>query len=226
MDKTKTNIDLNDLNKIVDKMLPALGVDTRDPLIRMRARIIARKSLKSYDSSKSQLKTYLYHRLLPLKREQLKRQQIIRFPERDAQMLGNIEEYKHKYLELKGTEATEDEVIDHFGLPLKKYNKLMRYKTMSTSPDSEQVGSQQGKTREDVLADYLYHDMGNTDRTIYKHKTGYTGAKVLSNTELAMKLKMSPSAVTQRAKSISDKLQAAITPEDYDPLTDTDWGFE
>ena len=195
------------MDRLVEHILPSLGVNASDPIVLYKAKVEARKAMKKYDPTKSNVKTYLYHRLLPLKREQLKRNQILRFPERDAQLLGGINVYKNKFLEAKGREPTDEEIRDHFSLSKKKYNQLLSTQKIGTHSLTESLPTQKGKTREEVFTDYFYHDMTDIEKFIFKHKTGYAGAPIMSNQDIAKSLKLSSGAITQRAKGLSDRLQ-------------------
>ena len=58
----------------------------------------------------------------------------------------------------------------------------------------------------DEWVDAVYHDLGEIDRVIMSYRTGFRGAPVLSNGDIAKRLKMTPGAVSQRANRIQGKL--------------------
>ena len=59
---------------------------------------------------------------------------------------------------------------------------------------------------EDVWMEYVYHDMDKLNRQILEWRTGLHGREQISNNEIARRLNISPSAVTQRWGRIAQKL--------------------
>jgi hypothetical protein len=54
--------------------------------------------------------------------------------------------------------------------------------------------------------DFVYHDLEDTDKLIFRHKVGYRGYPVLPNHEIASRVGLSPAAVTKRSKRIETRL--------------------
>ena len=64
--------------------------------------------------------------------------------------------------------------------------------------------------KEAIWADYVYYDLDPIDQKIFEWRTGRNGQKVLTVTEIAKRLKMSPASVSQRAKRISQLLASGV----------------
>jgi hypothetical protein len=54
--------------------------------------------------------------------------------------------------------------------------------------------------------DFVYHDLEDTDKLIFRHKLGYRGYPVLPNHEIASRVGLSPAAISKRSKRIQDRL--------------------
>ena len=52
----------------------------------------------------------------------------------------------------------------------------------------------------------VYHDLGDTDQTVFDYLLGAHGRKQLTTSDIARKLGITPSAVSQRATKIQDML--------------------
>jgi DNA-directed RNA polymerase specialized sigma subunit len=60
----------------------------------------------------------------------------------------------------------------------------------------------------DTWMDAVYYDLGEQDRIIMRHRSGYGDADVLDNNTIAERLGVSPAYVSQRAAAIQRKLDA------------------
>ena len=79
---------------------------------------------------------------------------------------------------------------------------LLSEKGDTAAPDTGQ------KQEHDPWVDYVYYDLDPKSRLIFEHVTGYNGAKKLTKTDIAKKLKMTAPAVSYRVKQIIKQMEA------------------
>ena len=59
---------------------------------------------------------------------------------------------------------------------------------------------------EDVWMEYVHHDAAPIDQKILEWKTGFNGKAIIPTLEIARRLKISPSAVSQRAARLAKRM--------------------
>ena len=62
----------------------------------------------------------------------------------------------------------------------------------------------------DEWVHFVYHDLPEKDKFIFEHRTGFGNKPVLSNNQIAKKLNISASTVSQRIKMISAKIAEGV----------------
>jgi DNA-directed RNA polymerase specialized sigma subunit len=118
-----------------------------------------------------------------------------------------------------GREPSDEELQDALNIPMKQVLKLRRRvrAQLPLSMWEAKFDDEDGEGSSDLLAtskrepyddwmDAVYHDLGSLDRLIMQYRSGYRGAPVLSNQDIAKRLNMSPVGVSNRAKVIQAKL--------------------
>lgn len=129
-----------------------------------------------------------------------------------AQVFTTMEQLRNEY----GREPSDEEVMDITGIPLKRMLKVKQAMHAKIPLSVYEAGSEDESGTPDITSssrspmddwlDAVYHDSNDIDKVILQYKSGYRGAPILSNQEIAAKLKLSPGAVSQR----SAKLQARL----------------
>jgi DNA-directed RNA polymerase specialized sigma subunit len=137
-------------------------------------------------------------------------------PERQRRELYALGKASEEFGEQFGREPSDEEMASVMGMPLKRVIKLrssIRARiplSVHEETDEEEGGSPDiaasSHTPLDDWHDAVYHGLGDIDRVIFMHRTGYRGADQLSNNAIAAKVGLTPSAVTQRAKRIQAQL--------------------
>jgi len=186
-----------------------------DPRLAVRAFIMTDEAVRSYDPSrKTAITTHVMNHLKRLTRVSAERRQIVHIPENRRLESDRIREYVAKYADTHGREPTQAHLADHFGMSSRRVQNAlqeMRSSVVSESAmESEKgdfAGPVQGQTVEDVLADYVYHDLDDVGRKVFEWSSGYGGAETLSGREIAARLRMSPAAVSQRMAGIRKKFE-------------------
>lgn len=180
-----------------------------------RARKLAIGAFKTFDPKRgAKLRTHLMIQLQPLQRSYTKRTSVLSVPERvqlDRYRLDQAEQALRAEL---GREASDSEIADHTGLAMKRIAHVRSFArgTLSegqlTTPDSGlRLPSASQVTPDDVWAEYVHHDLGPVDQKIMEWKLGIYGKKQRSTNEIARRLGITPSAVSQRAARIAAKLE-------------------
>lgn len=184
------------------------------PSVRSKAKILTRQAAMTFDPKKGvKFRTYLYTQLQPLMRE-VTTYDTLHVPERVRMDLSSLNNKNNEFVAEHGYEPSEDELSDYTGLSRRRIEHLRKY-------DRAQVSEQQLQPRgeddprslpavsgdDSMWEDYVYDGLGEIDKRIYDLKTGKRGSqRPLSVSEIANKLRMTPSAVSQRMKRVSDMI--------------------
>lgn len=114
-----------------------------------------------------------------------------------------------------GRSVTDDEIAQHADLDPKKVRAILRggrrgiaMSAYEGAMDGDQGQDVVGSTRtpEDDWMEAVDSELSPHDRLILRHRTGYEDHEVLPNQEIARRLNITPSAVSQRAARIQAKL--------------------
>lgn len=208
---------LDTLAPDIDKAIYAYSGLNAGPAVRTKAKLLAAKAIRSYQpSSGSSLKSWVYTQLQPLTRysRELAPSPV---PERAYQQLSSLKKVEADFYENKGRVASDGELADLTGMSTKQLNKLrgMDKKVFSESatpfsgenPVSSQeiTAAQNPGFKKDVL-DTMYSSLTPQEQVIVEHKLGYNGKKILSNNDIAKKLKISAGRVSQMTTVLASKL--------------------
>lgn len=193
------------------------GGSAGSPTLMSRARMMALKAMPTYDPARGSLRNHLLGQLQGLRRVGAKQQQIISIPEQvslDRQHLVNAENDLRDAL---GRDPSDAEIADHTGLSLKRlaYVRTARPAIASSSinggeddnEDFTPASTVPGAHRvEDAWTDFVYQDMGTIDKAIMDYMLGLHGTPRLPLAQVAQRLGITASAVSQRAARIQKQL--------------------
>lgn len=185
-----------------------------DKTMHTRAQLLVARAIKSYDPKKgTKLRTHLMTQLQPLNRAHRERTQIVRVPERVTMDLYKMRQEEQRFKDQFGRQASDSELTSATGLSRKR---LMHVRKFSGGEIAESglVGDEgeilypgvSAPDPEQILIEYVHHDLDPLDQTILEHRSGLYGKPVLSNNEIALRLKLSPGAVSQRAAKIATRI--------------------
>jgi DNA-directed RNA polymerase specialized sigma subunit len=219
-DRSKDNMNamLQSANPIIDKAITSYAPGS-SPAVRSQAKILTRRAIENFDPKKGmKLQSHLYTQLQPLQREAMSYETLYA-PERVRFDLRNLRDQSNQFNIENGREPNDDELADFTSISKRRIAHLRRFDKMvlgegrftpedDDENDASLPGTQQaGK----IWQEAVYEDLGNIDKLIYDLRTGRNGReKALSVTDIGKKLKMSPSAVSQRLKRISDKISEGV----------------
>lgn len=206
------------LNSDIDKAVYAYSGLNSGPAVKSRAKLLALKAIKNYDpKSASSLRSWVYTQLQPLSRYS-RELNPAPMPERTLQQLSLLKKFENDFYENKGRDASELELANLTGMSVKQLAKVrgLDKKTYSENfvaftgenpvTAQELTATPSSKLKEDTLA-AMYSSLSGPEQVILEHKLGYNNKKILSNNEIAKRLKISPGRVSQLTSNLSAKLE-------------------
>jgi len=183
------------------------------PVDRSAGRILAMRAMQKYDG-RSSVGTYLNSQLLPLKRAAAARGVGVNIPRSVPQDKHRLQVANENLLDRLGREPSLAELSEYSGLPLSRINQLSKI-NLPVTAESEMgddgeatvtAGDQAVDTPDLTWQKTVYFGLSPRDQFIMQHTTGLYGAKILSNQDIAKRLKVSPAAISQRKAIIQKAL--------------------
>jgi DNA-directed RNA polymerase specialized sigma subunit len=186
--------------------------------MRAQAKKLAARGFQTYDPNYgTKLHSHLMNQLQPLRRVNQQRSNVVHMPERVQSDLYRLRQAQQSFFDRFGREPADSELSEHLGVPnsrIQHLRKFMRQETAESNTTSRADGEAepfqpgaQSVNPEDIWMEYVHHDASPLDQKILEWKTGFNGAKILSTQEIARRLRVSPSAVSQRATRMAKRLQ-------------------
>jgi len=185
------------------------------PNIKSKARLMALKAFDSYDPAKGNMKTHLLSQLRGLQRTQGQANQIIRIPERVVLDRQHLAETESRMQDELGRDPSDLEIANATGLSLKRIGHIRNAKPGTNtgsiideegevfSPASSIPGA---SDNDDAWAQMVYYDLDEVNQGVMDYTLGWHGAPQLENREIAQRLGITPSAVSQRKAKIQAML--------------------
>lgn len=181
-----------------------------------RAKTLLIKALPRYDGRAS-LGTFVDRQLLPLQRWNARRQVGARIPDNFARERKLLSEAELEFEAENGRLPARSELADLTGLSMSRIQKVLSTnmpvvsEKLSANEDGDggsMAGDQAVESDYQLWPKTVYYSLNPINQFIMEHTMGLYGAKRLSNTEIARKLKISPSAVSQRKAKIQQMLDS------------------
>jgi DNA-directed RNA polymerase specialized sigma subunit len=207
------------ITPVIDKQLNRFGIEDRAAL-RPQAKLIALKSLSSYDPAKANLNTFLSMHLQRLNRVHNTQQNILKVPEKSNYERQRVIQVATELSDELGRPATTDEISDKAHMSPKKIQRLMQL------GNSINAGAFEGQTDDEMSSnapavftpvsletqiDLVYPDLSSMDKLIMEHSLGLWGKKKITDGQtLARKLKVSPATISQRKKFIQQQMETSV----------------
>lgn len=215
--ETNTKV-LAAVQPVIDSALSSYAGADYSPTLKSRARLMALKALNTFDPARGNVRTHLLSQLQSLRRAAAKEQNIISIPEQvglDFQHLNNAEnELRDQY----GRDPTDDELADYTNLSRRRIQKIRKFNqpiaegTVSRIVDEDSSGGDVAssipgqRNATEAWMDFVYEDLGPTDKLIMDMTLGRNGKRRVSTQEIAAKLRLTPGAISQRAAKIQAML--------------------
>jgi DNA-directed RNA polymerase specialized sigma subunit len=210
---------LQQVEPVIQKSLVATAGPSYSPLLRSHARRIALQAFQSYDPSQAKLGTHLTNHLQGLRRVYRQQSQVMATPERVSMDAAYVNEQSQRLEDELGRPPSAQELANTTGLSPRRLAHLSKFRQpMAEGTFSDTAMGEDQSNSPGVMADSPYHlaqeviyqDLEPKNQLIMEHTLGLHGRPVLSNQQLAARLRLSPGAISQRKLSIQQKLDEAM----------------
>lgn len=166
------------------------------------------EALPNYDPSKSKLSTYLYNTAgMKLHRYVYTHQNMGAIPEPRIIQIGRLQKVRSSLEGDLGRPPTYEELSDEMRVPVRQLellDKELRQDLIQDHTYTNVFGNNSSDIDDSVLL--LYSELQGNEKEIVGHIYGLDGRKIMSNTEIANKLGISVSAITNIKNKIADRL--------------------
>ena len=209
------------ISPIIDTALKSYVGQDVSPSVRLQAKRMALEGLKSYDPSKSKLKTHMMWHMQALKRASSKANQVLNVPER-VRMDGNfVNNSFNELTESLGREPNDNELADYTGLSSRRIEKVRKYKPGLSEGAASMAFA--GTENEDVSDPssvipntpqgeawrmFVHDGLDDRSKLIMEHTFGMNGKRILDNISVANKLRITPARVSQIRADIQKKMDS------------------
>lgn len=207
---------LNKLKPVITRGVRAYGGKTAGPTTQSHAKRLTLQALKTYDPAQASLSTHITNHLQGLQRVTRQQGQVVRIPERVTLDRSHIEQVRANLEDQHGREPTDQELADAAGISVKRLWHIRKFVSpvsqgfLEHATMSEESGEGYAPSVVRPGSEAWLHivatDLPETDRKILEWTTGLGGNPVLTNQQIAMRLKLSPGAVSQRKAKIQQLL--------------------
>lgn len=197
---------LKDHKKLIESEASKYATNVPLITVQIEAHKLARQAAESYTPGIVKFSTYLVNNLKKLHRLNTQYGSSIRMPEDiqfDLNKLNKVEKELESNL---GRNPTVEELSDYSGFNIKRVDKLLKNKKTTVSLNNLLNTPTIVDSSNDEWLSFVYHDLTHKDKTIFEHKTGFGGKKVLENEQLAKKLNLSKAQLNNRINIISDMI--------------------
>lgn len=207
---------LRRMKKTMTAAIRSYAPDMGDKLS-VRAAKLTLEALKTYDPSfGSDPSTHVFNNLKRLGRIGARRGNIIPQPEAFMLEAKRAEDAKARFEDEKGREPSLQELADITGFSAKKLDRLLNRGTVvsessTLTDDNRHDTFASSDLTDDDYFEYVYASVGPIDQKVMEWSSGMHGKKVLSNNEMATRLKVSPAAVSQRRAKLQNMLSEMRT---------------
>lgn len=221
-DQWSANPSSDNTKKLMETLTPQIDSALRsfapgmENSLRLKAATMTLKALPKYNKDKGMsLKSYVYQQLQPLQREFGKRVNPLQVPERHILELKTLNTYETNFFDENGREPSAAELADYSGIPISRITKIRKGKLANS--ESQTISAESGDSMFSLKSDpqenwahYIYQGLDPVDQRIYEYVTGYGGVTPIKKSDIAIKLKITPAAVSQRINKIVKQLQEGI----------------
>lgn len=225
---------MENLNKVVAALRPTINYALAqyqavgDPYIETQAKILTAQAIKNYDPSYNvTLPTYVTSQLRKLSRIVREARNPIQIPERMSYEIAELNEAEAKLTEeMGGKEPDVQQLADYMGVSVKKIEQIRKarlkqvsegqyYGSENADTESEDAASLEGEAQSkpdyahEAIA-YVHSVSDYRERKVLEWSTGYGGAPILSQQEIAQKLQISQSQVSRIMAKLAAEIEENI----------------
>jgi DNA-directed RNA polymerase specialized sigma subunit len=170
-------------------------------ILRARATNLVKEALDDWNPSLSQMNTHIINRLQKLSRLVYEHQNVARIPESRAAKIGAFQAGVGDLTDTLKREPSTAEIADHLSWDVKEVARLQK-EMRKEIPSSMLIGETipfGEDTKEKHLLDYYYAGLNPINQTIFENITGYGNKQVLTDRQIANRVKI-PVAEVQAKK--------------------------
>ncbi len=170
------------------------------------------RAFKSYNPDKgAQPTTHIWNNLQKVQRIASESQISGHIPEHRNLKRATFTIVKQNLEDRLGYEPNTDELSDELNWNKKETARMLNEvhgETTASNAAFDFYGNSVTKEHKDkALVDYLYHELDGKDKVIFEHTFGYAGKPVLSNKEMAKKLRVNEMFVHRTKKKLSNRVR-------------------
>jgi len=174
------------------------------PVVHARAKVLAANAVVSYQPGGSaSLETHIYNQLRPLSRYARQTQQVLAVPERVSYDLHTLKTAETELSVKLGRQPSDLELADRLNMSPSRIQRLRQYSQPMPS-EVMSFGQVAENDAQELWSEFVYHELDPIDQAIFDGKI--RSMPPIPANELARKLNISPSAVSQRSLKISQRL--------------------
>lgn len=179
-----------------------------------QAKQLAIRAIKSYEPERgASLSAHVFNHLRPLSYRAAEMTSVLPRSRYTIEEVSKLRNARRDFLEENGYEPDDNEMMERLGVDRKRLKRLNQL-ALTEVPESalEYLPDAPGQEpdEDNLWVDYVYHDLDPISKRIMDLRTGRNGNKIHSVEETAMKVGISPGAVSLRAKSIAERIAAGM----------------
>ncbi len=182
------------------------------PDMRVRSRIVVDKALRSFDPVKgASLKSHIFNNMKGLQRTRAERQNSVHVPENVRLNKMHISSFEKEYHDKHGIVPSDQTIADKLKISQKAVRKT-RLGNEGSILRNEKGDSaiKHQRTPVDVWTDYVYYDVDDVNKKIMEWAMGYNATPIISKSQIARNLNITPAAVSSRIATISRKMEKGL----------------
>lgn len=226
-DKENMSAFLHKIDPLLNKILNAYTGSYNNQILKSKLKQLAIRAIKNYDPTKSSLSTHLYNNLKAI-------MEYTRFDVSPIYTSSKVSLYYQKIIaaqenlrNILGREPTLEELAEHTGLSMQKITSILNKVPPTVSESTTTVGEEGTETPVTQLATFeresaktdkfraaleiVYHESSPQEKFVIEKIYGFNNSKILSPSDIAKKLKLSPGRVSQIKKKIDEKLSEYLS---------------
>lgn len=198
----------------IDRGMSAYSGANDNPLLRSRAKQLALAAIDTYDPAQAKLGTHIINHMQGLRRADRQERQVIGIPERLSLDSAYLRRVETELSDKLGRPPTLSELSDHAKLSRRRISHIRQIPTpvpegrflSALTEDSSTTLPAVEQEQRDTVIEAIYAELPPINQLIIDHTFGMHGQPKLSNQALAMKLRLTPGAISQRKLLIQRKL--------------------
>jgi len=211
-DKTAMRTLIRTFGKLINSEVGRYQGTLNRPVLTSFAKKYVADAVRSFrPETGNQLSTHIVNQLQRLHRLNYRNVQGLRSSEDAQAKMNTFFQVRTDLANELGRDPSSMEIANRMNVPIKLVGKLNQQIKLERGPDETQTTALIPENFEEKeVVDFIYYELPDTHKKIMEYKVGYNNSPILSNKEIAKRLKISPVRVTQISKAISKKFRDQI----------------